>query len=122
MLAMTLAYDQSAILKSFWEQLGGEKQMNWVIKCEVMQEGNKYVSLCEDLSIASQGDTVEEAKSNLVEALEMFFEDASPLEVMESLARLDPTARPTIQRQSERQIGQQDNVDLLGLNLQVAYA
>ena len=40
-----------------------------------------YVSLCPELDIASQGDTVEEARENLAEALELFFEMASPEEI-----------------------------------------
>jgi predicted RNase H-like HicB family nuclease len=36
-----------------------------------------YVSLCPELDIASQGDTVEEALANLKEALEGFLETAS---------------------------------------------
>lgn len=39
-----------------------------------------YVALCPELDIASQGDTVEEARANLTEALELFFEVASPEE------------------------------------------
>ena len=45
------------------------------------REGNGYVSLCPELDIASQGETIEQAKENLREALELFFECASPKEV-----------------------------------------
>ena len=34
-----------------------------------------------ELDIASQGETVEQAKNNLIEALELFFETASASEV-----------------------------------------
>jgi len=37
--------------------------------------------LCPELDVASQGDTIEEARANLVEALELFFETASPEEL-----------------------------------------
>jgi len=47
----------------------------------IEREGDGYVSLCPELDIASQGDTVEEARLNLVEALELFFESADPSEV-----------------------------------------
>jgi predicted RNase H-like HicB family nuclease len=47
----------------------------------IEREGDGYVSLCPELDIASQGDTVEEARNNLREALELFFEIASPAEV-----------------------------------------
>ena len=49
----------------------------------VEREGNGYVSLCPELDIASQGGTIEEARENLREALELFFETASPEEARE---------------------------------------
>jgi predicted RNase H-like HicB family nuclease len=51
----------------------------------IEREGEGYVSLCPELDIASQGDTVEEAKNNLVEALELFFEAADPSEIRNRL-------------------------------------
>ena len=47
----------------------------------IEREGDGYVSLCPDLDIASQGDTIEQARDNLQEALELFFETASPEEI-----------------------------------------
>jgi len=47
----------------------------------IEREGNGYVALCPELDIASQGDTIEEAKGNLVEAIELFFETADSSEV-----------------------------------------
>ena len=47
----------------------------------IEREGDGYVSLCPELDIASQGDSVEQARDNLHEALELFFETASPEEV-----------------------------------------
>lgn len=49
----------------------------------IEREGDQFVSLCPELNIASMGSTVEEARINLVEALELFFEEASPEEVTE---------------------------------------
>jgi predicted RNase H-like HicB family nuclease len=45
------------------------------------------VSLCPELDIASQGDTIEGERSSLVEALELFFETAAPSEGQERLHR-----------------------------------
>ena len=45
-----------------------------------------YVALCPELDIASQGRSVEEARASLAEALELFFETASPAEVEQRLA------------------------------------
>ncbi len=47
----------------------------------IEREGDGYVALCPELDIASQGDTVEEARRNLIEALEGFFEVAGPSEI-----------------------------------------
>jgi predicted RNase H-like HicB family nuclease len=51
----------------------------------IEREGDQYVALCPELDIASQGDTVEKARLNLKEALELFFETASPEEIHERL-------------------------------------
>ncbi|MDA0733628.1 MAG: type II toxin-antitoxin system HicB family antitoxin [Chloroflexi bacterium] len=51
----------------------------------IEREGDGFVALCPELDIASQGDDVEEARRNLQEALELFFETASPQEVGERL-------------------------------------
>ncbi|HAJ26114.1 MAG TPA: hypothetical protein DCG53_02515 [Syntrophus sp. (in: bacteria)] len=47
----------------------------------IEKEDTGYVSLCPELDIASQGDTVEGARDNLKEALELFFETASAEEI-----------------------------------------
>ena len=51
----------------------------------IESEEDGYVSLCPELDIASQGETVEQAKLNLAEVLELFFETADPTEVMNRL-------------------------------------
>jgi predicted RNase H-like HicB family nuclease len=51
----------------------------------IEREGNGYVSLCPEVDVASQGDNIGEAKRNLCEALELFFETASPEEIRERL-------------------------------------
>ena len=47
----------------------------------IEREGDGYVSLCPELDIASQGQTVDEARNNLKEALELFFQTTSPTEI-----------------------------------------
>ncbi len=51
----------------------------------IEREDDGFVSLCPELDIASQGSTIEEARANLVEALTLFFETASPSEVARRL-------------------------------------
>jgi predicted RNase H-like HicB family nuclease len=51
----------------------------------IEKEGDGYISLCPELDVASQGDTVEEASANLKEAVELFFESASTKEISQRL-------------------------------------
>ncbi len=44
------------------------------IQYAIWQEGKYYVSKCLNNYISSFGDTVEEAKANLMEALELYYE------------------------------------------------
>jgi predicted RNase H-like HicB family nuclease len=46
-----------------------------------------FVALCPEVDIASQGETVDEARRNLVEAIEGFFEVASEAEIATGLDR-----------------------------------
>jgi len=59
--------------------------MNRMLTAVIEREGNAYVSLCPELDIASQGSTVDEARDNLREALELFFECAPKEEVNQRL-------------------------------------
>jgi predicted RNase H-like HicB family nuclease len=51
----------------------------------IEHEGDGYVALCPELDVASQGDSVEQATSNLREAVELFFESADPSEIASRL-------------------------------------
>ncbi|MCK4629530.1 MAG: type II toxin-antitoxin system HicB family antitoxin [Sedimentisphaerales bacterium] len=47
----------------------------------IEKEGDGYVALCPEVDVASQGDTIDEARKNIKEALELFFETASAEEI-----------------------------------------
>lgn len=47
----------------------------------IHQEDDAYVALCPELDIASQGLSIEEARDNLKEAVELFLECASDEEI-----------------------------------------
>lgn len=47
----------------------------------IEKEDYGYVSLCPEIDVASQGDTIEEARNNLREAIELFFKYASEEEI-----------------------------------------
>ena len=47
----------------------------------IEREGDGYVALCPELDVASRGDSLEEARANLIEALTLFFETADASEI-----------------------------------------
>lgn len=47
----------------------------------IEREGDGYVALCPEIDIASQGESVGDARDNLREALQLFFETAAPKEI-----------------------------------------
>ena len=53
----------------------------------IEREDDWFVATCPELDIVSQGETVEIARSNLLEAVEGFFEAASPSEVKRRLKK-----------------------------------
>ena len=62
----------------------------------IEKEDNMYISLCPELDIASQGVTSDEAKSNLIEALELFYETASETEISKRLHNELQISRVTV--------------------------
>ena len=56
----------------------GQPRRGLVFLARRLQPRDGYVALCPEYDIASQGNSIEEARANLREALELFFETASP--------------------------------------------
>ena len=59
--------------------------MNHRFTAIIEREDDAYVALCPELGIASQGESVSEARNNLREAIELFLESASPNEIQSRL-------------------------------------
>ena len=57
------------------------RQMTAIIE----RDGDFFVALCPELDIASQGVSVSEARANLKEALELFYETASADDILRPL-------------------------------------
>ncbi len=55
--------------------------MNRRMTAIVERDGDGYVALCPEVDVASQGETVAEARENLAEALTLFFESAPEDEI-----------------------------------------
>lgn len=61
-------------------------KQNLQLTAVIEREGDGFVSLCPEIDVASQGDTIEDARANLIEALELFFEAADPSEITRRLS------------------------------------
>ena len=51
--------------------------MNISLNIEIFQEGDQYVSLAPELNISSFGNSVDNAKASLKEAIDLFLEETS---------------------------------------------
>lgn len=60
--------------------------MKQTLTAILTREDNGFVAMCPEVDVVSQGDTVEEAKANLKEAVELFFECASQSEIRQRMA------------------------------------
>ena len=54
---------------------------NYWVSVIIKQEDLWFVAFCPELDVVSQGKTVEEAKTNLKEAVELYLEHADPAEI-----------------------------------------
>ena len=55
--------------------------MNKRLTAVIQREDDGFVAYCPELDIASQGNSIQDARDQLREALELFFECASPAEI-----------------------------------------
>ncbi len=77
----------------------------------IEREGNGYVATCPELDIVSQGNTIEEARLHLVEAVEGFFEAASASEIKRRLKTETyvMSIMPTMPSRRTRQVARQQS-------------
>lgn len=66
----------------------------------IEQEDDLYVALCPEVDVVSQGHTIDEARKNLIEALELFFECASENEIKRRLRK--ETYIPPVEKMQSR--------------------
>ena len=52
--------------------------MTYTLSAVIEHEGKWYVATCPELGVASQGKSVEEARKNLHEAVQLYMEHADP--------------------------------------------
>ncbi len=55
------------------------------IRIEIFKEGNRYVSVCPELNVSSYGDTPEEARESLKEAVSLFLEECDRMGTLKDI-------------------------------------
>lgn len=55
--------------------------MNYRVSMIIAREDDWFVAYCPELEVVSQGKTVEEARANLKEAVQLYVEHADPSEI-----------------------------------------
>ncbi len=75
----------------------------------VIKEKEGYSSLCLELDVASQGETKEEAKQNLMEAVTLYLETAIESNL--------PLIRPVLERDNPINTRPNDVVDIFKMNI-----
>ena len=55
------------------------------LKYIITKEGNFYVSRCLNVEVSSFGKTIDEAKANLKEALDLYFEESDGLQSIQTI-------------------------------------
>jgi predicted RNase H-like HicB family nuclease len=69
------------------QKMNGNTNKMLQLTAVIERERNGYVATCPELDVVSQGNTVEKARLNLLEAVEGFFEVASPSEIRRRLKK-----------------------------------
>lgn len=58
---------------------------NIQVKCEIFQEEDLYVGICPELNVSSFGETIEETKASLQEALIAFLEECEEMNTLQEV-------------------------------------
>jgi len=56
-----------------------------ILRVEIVREGDLFVGICPDLQISSFGETIEEARRSVREAVEAFIEECESMGTLEEV-------------------------------------
>jgi predicted RNase H-like HicB family nuclease len=87
----------------------GLDKPTFVFTGTIITEKEGYSSLCVELDVASQGDTKEEAKKNLIEAVTLYIETAIESNL--------PLIRPVLEKDNPINTRPNDIIDIFKMNI-----
>lgn len=59
--------------------------MNISVRVEIFKEGDVYIALSPELNVSSFGDTIEDARKSVKEAMEVFIEECERMGTLEDV-------------------------------------
>ncbi|MBI4653202.1 hypothetical protein HY750_03035 [Candidatus Kuenenbacteria bacterium] len=65
---------------------------------QIRQEGKMFVAYCSELDISTCGKSLEEAKKNIVETTELFFEEAKKMGTLNDILKESGFIKQTAQK------------------------
>lgn len=82
--------------------------MNISLKIEVFKEDDSYVALSPELNVSSFGDTVDDAKKSVKEAIEAFIEECEKMGTLEEVLEESGFSKINKSWESRKPVAEED--------------
>lgn len=82
--------------------------MNISVRIELFKEGDLYVALSPELNVSSFGETIEDAKNSLKEAVEAFIEECQEMGTLEEVLEESGFSKVNNSWQSRKPLAEED--------------
>ena len=82
--------------------------MNIYVRIEIFKEGDVYVVLSPELNVSSFGDTIEDAKRSIKEAIEAFIEECERMGTLEDVLEESGFSRINDSWRSRKPVAEED--------------
>jgi predicted RNase H-like HicB family nuclease len=82
--------------------------MNISVRIEIFKEGDAYVVLSPELNVSSFGETIEDAKRSIKEAIEAFIEECERMGTLEDVLEESGFSRINDSWRSRKPIAEED--------------
>jgi len=86
----------------------GRYIMNIYVRIEIFKEGDIYVVLSPELNVSSFGDTIEDAKRSIKEAIEAFIEECERMGTLEDVLEESGFSRINDSWRSRKPVAEED--------------
>ena len=82
--------------------------MNIAVRIEIFKEGDSYVALSPELNVSSFGETVEEARKSIKEAIEAFVEECEKMGTLHDVLEESGFSKSNDSWESRRPVAEEE--------------